>query len=86
MRPLEKLSIGWGYLGRQIIVMALLVLACADHLFGWYAAMAFLPVLFRGFAWFVVKSEPLAIHAFGKRELIHACAFGVLLVLGLQLP
>jgi len=63
----------------------MLAVACADHLFRWYAAMAFLPVLFRGFAWFVSRFEPLAIHALGKRELIHAGIFGVLLVVGLQL-
>jgi hypothetical protein len=82
----EKLSIGRGFLGGQIILMVLLALACANHLFRWYAAMAFLPVLFRGFAWFFAATEPLAIHALGRRELILAGAFGVLLVLGLQLP
>ena len=86
MAPVEKLSIGRAFLGGQILVVVLLGLACADHLFGWYAAMAFLPVLFRGFSWFVSESEPLAIHTLGKRELIHAVAFGVLLVLGFQLP
>ena len=86
MKPNEKLSIGRVFLGGQIVLMVLLALACADHLFRWYAAMAFLPVLFRGFAWFVSASEPLAIHALGRRELIYAGAFGILLVLGLQLP
>jgi len=86
MKPIEKLSIGRAFLGAQIILVVLLGLTCADHLFGWYAAMAFLPVLFRGFGWFVSESEPLAIHAIGKRELIHAGVFGVLLVLGFQLP
>ena len=61
MKPNGKLSIGRGFLGGQIILMALLTAACANHLFGWYAAMAFLPVLFRGFAWFAAASESLAI-------------------------
>lgn len=82
----EKVSIGRAFLGGQIILVVLVGLACADHLFGWYAAMAFLPVMVRGFTWFVSESEPLAIHALGKRELIHAGVFGVLLVLGFQLP
>jgi hypothetical protein len=85
MKPREKLSIGRGFFAGQIILTMLLALACADGLFGWYAAMAFLPVLFRGFAWFAADSEPLAIRALGMRELIHAGVFGVLLVLGLQL-
>ena len=86
MKREEKISIGRAFLAGQIVLMALLGLACAAHLFRWYAAMAFLPVLFRGFAWFVSASEPLAIHTLGMRELIHACAFGVLLVAGFQWP
>jgi hypothetical protein len=86
MKPNEKLSIGRWFVAGQVLLMVLLALACAYHLFRWYSAIAFLPVLFRGFAWFVAASEPLAIHALGKRELIHAGVFGVLLVLGLQLP
>jgi len=82
----EKLSIGRGFLSGQLVLMGLLALACANHLFRWYAAMAFLPVLFRGFAWFFAASEPLVIHVLGRRELILAGGFGFLLVLGLQLP
>ena len=86
MQPNAKISIGRGFVAGQVILIAFLAVACAGHLLRWYAAMAFLPVLFRGFAWFVRASEPLAIHALGKRELIHAATFGVLLVLGLRLP
>jgi len=46
----------------------------------------FLPVLLRGFAWFAARPEALTIHALGKSELVYACAFGVLLVLGMRLP
>ena len=81
----EKLSIDRGFLSGQFL-MGLLALACANHLFRWYAAMAFLPVLIRGFAWFFAASEPLVIHILGRRELVHAGVFGFLLVLGLQLP
>jgi hypothetical protein len=86
LKPIEKRSVGRAFLAGQIILVVLLGLACADHLFGWYAAMAFLPILLRGFAWFVSESEPLAIHALGKRELVHAGVFSILLVLGFQLP
>jgi len=51
-----------------------------------YGAIAFLPVLFRGFAWFATESKPLAIQALGKSELVYAGTFGMLLVLGMQLP
>jgi hypothetical protein len=61
-------------------------IVCVWQHLRWYAAVAFLPVLFRGFAWFVKEPEPLAIQALGKRKLVYACMFGVLLVLGMQLP
>jgi YwiC-like protein len=85
MSPREKLSTGRGFLIGQAILMTLLAAACAGHVFSWYAAMAFVPVLFRGFAWFTTGPRPLVIKAVGLRELIHAGAFGVLLVLGLHL-
>ena len=83
---IEKLSAGRWFLIGQVILMALLGVACAGQYFRWYAAVAFLPVLLRGFAWFAAKPEPLTIHALGKSELVYACAFGVLLVLGMRLP
>ncbi len=70
----------------QMILIALLALACIGQHFRWYAAVAFLPVLLRGLAWFAASSEVLAIQAFGKSELVYACMFGVLLVLGMLLP
>lgn len=78
----EKLSAGRWFLIGQALLMALLAFACVAQLLRWYAAIAFLPVLFRGFAWFASKPEPLAIQALGKSELVYACVFGVLLILG----
>jgi hypothetical protein len=80
----EKLALGRGFLAGQILLMVLLGAACSTHLFSWYAALAFAPVLFRGFAWFQSRSEKLAIHTLGKREMMHAGAFAVLLVVALQ--
>jgi hypothetical protein len=81
-----KVSIGRGFLAGQVISMVLLGTACAGHLLSVYGAIAFLPVLFRGFAWFATESKPLAIQALGKSELVYAGTFGMLLVLGMQLP
>lgn len=78
----EKISAGRWFLAGQIILMAVLAVACAEKLFGWYAAMAFLPVLLRGFAWLAVEPQSLAVQALGKSELAHVCTFGILLVLG----
>lgn len=82
----QKLETGRGFLVGQFLLMALIIAACSGGFFRWYAAMAFLPVLARGFAWFAVKPEPLAIHALGKSELAYACAFGLVMVIGMHLP
>jgi hypothetical protein len=82
----QKLALGRGFLGSQALLVALVLVACAAGVFRWCAALAFLPVLVRGFVWFAAEPEPLVIHALGKSELVHACIFGLLLVIGLQLP
>lgn len=81
----EKATIGRGFLAAQCTLLVLLTVACAGGFFAWLAALAFAPVLFRGFAWFLSDGQPLAIHALGKRELVYAGVFGVLLVAGLRI-
>jgi hypothetical protein len=81
----QKVALGRGFLVGQALSVVLLVSVSAAGTFRWPAAMAFLPVLFRGFAWFALPPKPLVIHALGKSELAHACLFGVLLVIGMQL-
>jgi hypothetical protein len=81
----EKLAIGRRFLIGQTLLVALIIAACAGHVFRWYATLAFMPVLVRGFAWFASPPEPLAIQALGRRELFYACIFGLLLVIGMQL-
>ena len=46
------------------------------------AALAFVPLLLRGFVWFFRKAEPRAVHKLGKDELTHAIVFGVLTIAG----
>lgn len=79
----EKLSLGRGFLAGQVILIVLLAFACAGNVFPGWAAIAFLPVLFRGFAWFAAEPRPLVIHALGKSELAYACVFGILLAAGM---
>jgi hypothetical protein len=81
----EKLARGRGFLAEQIVLVLLILAACAAAVFPWYAALAFLPILIRGFAWFAAEPKPLAIHLLGKSELLYACVFGVLLVIGMRL-
>jgi hypothetical protein len=78
----EKLASGHPFLVGQALLIVLLTGACTFHLFPWYGAIAFLPILYRGFAWFGVKPEPLAVRTLGKSELAYACLFGLVLVLG----
>lgn len=81
----EKFTLGRGFMAAQVILIAFLVAGCATRLLSCYAAIAFLPVLWRGFAWFLSPFQPLVVQAVGKRELMHAVVFGVLLVLALAL-
>ena len=78
----ERLAAGRGFLLGQAVLSLVLVLAGIWRLLPWYVAAAFVPVLWRGFAWFGARPAPLDVHALGKRELLYASIFGVLLVAG----
>jgi YwiC-like protein len=84
--PHEKLVAGRAFLTGQTLLIMALAAASSAHFFSWYGSIAFLPVLFRGFAWFVGNSKSLAIRELGWRELVHAAVFAVLLVIGMELP
>jgi len=79
----DKMLLGRGFLAGQAALIALLAAACIWHRYPWYGALAFVPILVRGFAWFGAAPRPLVIHALGKSELAYACVFGVLLVIGI---
>lgn len=79
----EKLAEGRGFLIGQAISIGLIACACTARVVPWYAAIAFLPIFVRGFAWFAAAPRPLAVHALGKSELLYACIFGVLLVIAM---
>ena len=82
---LEKLSVGRAFFAGQLVLLVIVAFASSAGMFSWYAALAFLPALFRGFAWFASKPHPLAVRRLGWTELSLAAAFGVLLVSGLYL-
>jgi hypothetical protein len=81
----QKLANGREFLAGQLLLIALVLAAGVAEVLPWSSTLAFLPLLVRGFAWFVAQPKPLAIHALGKSELLYACAFGVLLVAGMRL-
>jgi hypothetical protein len=81
----EKLLRGRGFLTGQFATALALGLGWRAELLPGAAALAFGPVLVRGFAWFLRGRGPLAIHRLGFTELAHAVVFGVLLILGFQI-
>jgi len=76
----ERMAAGRTFFGLQILVAALLIAGCAGRLLNWYVPLAFVPILWRGFAWFLSPFEPLVVHKLGKCELAHAIVFGILLI------
>jgi YwiC-like protein len=78
----DRLLRGRGFFAGQVV----LALAVA---FAWHfgripalAALAFVPLLARGFGWFFRKPEPLAVHKLGLDELTHAIVFGAITIAG----
>ena len=75
----EKFMLGWSFLAGQILLGGMLALA--GH-FNWLpelTLLAFAPVLFRGFTWFVKRPRPIVVWRLGWTELAHSLIFGVLL-------
>jgi hypothetical protein len=81
----ERRVLGRWFIAFQLATVVLLPAAGAGGLCSWLSAAAFLPVLYRGFAWFLSPFKPLVVHSLGKRELAHAIVFGVLLILAFAL-
>ena len=78
----EKLSIGWSFLVAQILLGTALALIYHFGFLPQLALLAFAPVLFRGFLWFIRKPVPLVVRRLGWSEFAHAVVFGVLLITG----
>ena len=81
----ERLRRGRAFLAGQTGLAALLVVAASSGFLPWLALLAFVPVLFRGIAWFLRSAQPLAVRRLGWSELAHSLAFGALLVAAFRL-
>ncbi len=81
----QKFASGRSFLAGQAIMAIVLILAWRFRFLPGLAALAFLPLLLRGIAWFFEPQKPLAVRRFGWTELAHAVIFGVLLVAGFHL-
>ncbi len=81
----DKLARGRVFLAGQLIMSMLLIAAWRYGILPGLAVLAFVPILIRGFLWFVPGPQPLAVKRLGWTELAHAATFGVLLVAGFLL-
>ena len=79
----DRVRAGRGFLAGQVVLAVALAAWFTAGMPGRLAAIAFVPGLVRGFAWFAGTPKPLDVHALGKSELMHAIVFGALLVAGL---
>lgn len=75
----EKIAVGWSFLAGQILLGAMLALACHFNWLPKLTLIAFGPILLRGFAWFINKPQPIVVRRLGWTEMAHAVVFGVLL-------
>ena len=75
-----KLKHGWAFAAGQFLMTAALTVACLFRLIPPIASVAFSPILFRGWFYFIQKPSPLAVRKLGWSELTHAVAFCILFI------
>ena len=78
----ERLARGRGFFAGQVVLAAAVAWAWQHGIIPTVAALAFVPLVLRGFAWFFQRPEPLAVHKLGRDELTHAIVFGMLMIVG----
>jgi len=76
----NKLKRGWAFAAGQLLMTAALTIACLSGLIPAIASIAFSPLLFRGWFYFIQKPGPLAVRKLGWNELTHAVAFCILFI------
>lgn len=75
-----KLWRGWAFVVGQAIMTAVLTVCCVGSLLPPLASLAFAPLLFRGWFYFIQKPGPLVVRRLGWSELTHAITFCVLFI------
>ncbi len=75
-----KLAQGWAFALGQAFMTAVLTLACMSRLMPAIVSLAFAPLLFRGWFYFVQEPSPLIVRRLGWGELKHATAFCILFI------
>lgn len=80
-----KLTRGWRFAAGQLVMTVVLTVACLSGLLPAIASLAFSPLLFRGWFYFIQKPAPLVVRKLGWNELSQAVAFCVLFILAFAL-
>lgn len=75
-----KLAHGWAFALGQALMTAIITVACMARLMPAIASLAFAPLLFRGWYYFIQEPTQLVVRRLGWSELKHATAFCVLLI------
>lgn len=75
-----KLKRGWAFAAGQLAMTMLLTLACLTGVIPAIASIAFSPLLFRGWFYFIQGPTPLVVRKLGWNELSHAIAFCILFI------
>jgi hypothetical protein len=75
-----KLSRGWAFAAGQFLMTLILTVACLSGLLPRVASIAFAPLLFRGWFYFIQKPGPLMVRRLGWNELTQAVAFCIVFI------
>lgn len=75
-----KFARGWGFAVGQALMTTIITLACLSRLMPPIASLAFAPLLFRGWFYFVQEPGPLVVRRLGWNEMKHATAFCVIFI------
>jgi hypothetical protein len=75
-----RLARGWAFAAGQVIMTSAITIACLSGLMPALASLAFAPLLFRGWYYFIQEPKPLVVRRLGWNELTHAVAFCVLFI------
>jgi hypothetical protein len=75
-----KLRRGWAFAAGQLAMTVAITLACVLGLIPAIASVAFSPLLFRGWFYYIQGPAPLVVRKLGWNELTHAIAFCALFI------
>jgi hypothetical protein len=75
-----KLGRGWAFAAGQFLMTLILTVACLSGLLPRVASIAFAPLLFRGWFYFIHEPAPLMVRRLGWNELAQGVAFCIVFI------